>query len=92
MYIAVKIKSGTGGYSDYDGIDYPVAKIECNNQEAIIPRIGETLTLNGLHGPSDTEYHDYLVRDVRYLYDRAEDKHVYVDVYVVPIGELNLPN
>lgn len=90
MNISIKIKSGTGGYFDYDGCPYLIKTIKVPNFP--IPRIGETLELyepnddgkQNRTGQTLCEYHQYLVTDVRYWIN--DDNNFGTDVYVVPIG------
>ena len=90
MTISIYIKSGTGGYSDYDGCDMLVKELK--NSNFPIPRIHETIEILE---PNDTkktnqagevlkEYHQYLVTDVRYWI--IDEKKNGVSVYVLPIG------
>ena len=87
MDISVNIKSGTGGYFDYDGCDLCVIK----NDNLPIPRIGEVLEILEDNDKKTTnskgvilkEYHQYLVTDVHY-YIVNDDYDV--TIYVVPIG------
>ena len=89
MNISVCIKSGTGGYYDYDGCDLCLKKIEYENFP--IPRIGETIEIleendekrTNYKGEVLKEFHQYLVRDVRYW---MADNTYGVTIYVVPIG------
>ena len=90
MIIDVYVKSGTGGYSDYDGVDRSIIQIE--NDTFPIPRIGESIEVlekndKGLTDGSGNvckEYHQYLVTDVRYwIVDSNKNG---VSIYVVPIG------
>lgn len=89
MNISINIKSGTGGYYDYDGCDLCIKKIKDDNFP--IPRIGESMDIlekndaerQNPNGKFFKEYHQYLVTDVRCLID--ENSHG-VTVYVVPIG------
>ena len=85
----ILIKSGTGNYSDYDGCDMLVKRIEDNTFP--IPRIGESIEIledNDQKRTNDKgvilkEYHQYFVTDVHYWIN--ENAHG-VMVYVVPIG------
>lgn len=89
MNISIYIKSGTGGYFDYDGCDLRVASIEKENFP--IPRIGESIDVledddkkrTNLKGEIIKKYHQYLVTDVHYWI--SDDNHG-VAIYVVPIG------
>ena len=89
MNIAIKIKSGTGGYYDYSGCDWLKKEIEDDNFP--IPRIGETIEILEDNDKKETNhlgtiskvYHEYLVTDVRYWI--GENKQG-VSIYVVPIG------
>lgn len=89
MDISVNIKSGTGGWIDYDGCDFCVTRITYENFP--IPRIGEILALMedndkgnaNSKGEILKEYHEYLVTDVRYW---IGNNSYGVTIYVVPIG------
>lgn len=89
MTISINIKSGTGGYYDYDGCDMHIKNVSTNNFP--IPRIGETIEIledndkkrMNAKGEILKEYHDYLVTDVKY---RIIPNGNYVEVYVIPIG------
>ena len=89
MNISINIKSGTGGYADYDGCDLCVAEITHENFP--IPRIGEILELledndkriANSNGVILKEYHQYLVANVHYW---IANNDYGVIVYVVPIG------
>ena len=94
MTIDVLIKSGTGGYYDYDGCSFRVLTIKDN--EFPIPRIGETISImencdDGRKNQNNEilqEYHDYLITDVKYWFawDKDDKSKKGVEVYVVPIG------
>lgn len=85
----ILVKNGTGNYSEYDGCDFLVKRIE--NDKFPIPRIGETIQIledndekqTNSNGVIFQEYHDYLVRDVVYW---VADNNYGVNVYVIPIG------
>lgn len=89
MTISINVKSGTGGYYDYDGCDLRLKKME--NSDFPIPRIGESIEIwedNDKKRTNDKgiilkTYHQYLVSDVRYWI--ADEKYG-VTVYVIPIG------
>ena len=89
MNISVNIKSGTGGYYDYDDCDLCIRKIKYEN--FLIPRIGESIDIledndkkkTSSKGDVLKEYHQYLVRDIRYW---VNDNDYGVTIYVVPIG------
>ena len=89
MNISICVKSGTGGYYDYDGCDLIIKEID--NSSFPIPRINETIEIleNNDKGHTNSkgeilkEYHEYLVRDVRYW---ISDSCHSIKVYVVPIG------
>lgn len=89
MDISISIKSGTGGYYDYDGCDLCVTNIE--NENFPIPRIGETIDVledndkkrKNFDGKIIREYHQYLVTNVCYC---ISDNDYDVTIYVVPIG------
>ena len=89
MVISINVKSGTGGYSDYDGCDLCIKEIESENFP--IPRIGESLDImedNDRKRTNDKgkilqEFHTYLVTDVRYW---LCDDDYGVTIYVIPIG------
>ena len=89
MNMTINIKSGTGGYYDYDGCDLCVKEITCENFP--IPRIGESIEVSedndknqiNSKGKILKEFHQYLVNDVRYW---ISDNNYGVTVYVVPIG------
>ena len=91
MTISIYIKSGTGGYSDYDGCDRLVKEIEDANFP--IPRIHESLEIlepnddkiiNPNTGEIAKTYYQYLVIDVHYWV--GHNDRYGVNVYVVPIG------
>ena len=90
MNISILIKSGTGGYFDECGCDMCLMDIE--NPNFPIPRIGETIEIleNNDKGRTNTkgeitkEYHDYLIRDIRYWV--MNENSYGVKIYVVPIG------
>lgn len=85
MELSINIKSGTGGYADYDGCDMIIKRITSAN--LYVPRIGETIkiftdckTCADNLAPTVIEYK---VIDVVYdIYSENCD----VIVYVVPIG------
>ena len=89
MNISINIKSGTGGYYDYDGCDLCIKEIK--NDKFPIPRIGESIDIceendekrTNSKGKILNEYHQYLVTDVHYW---ISDNAYGVVVYVVPIG------
>lgn len=89
MNISVNIKSGTGGYYDYDDCDLCIRNIKYENFP--IPRIGESIDILedndrkkvNLKGDILKEYHQYLVRDIRYW---VNDSDYGVTIYVVPVG------
>ena len=89
MNISVEIKSGTGGYYDYDGCSMQVAKI--TQKDFPIPRVGETLSVledddkkrTNVKGEVFKEYHDYLVTEVFYW---IANNSYGVTIYVIPIG------
>lgn len=89
MNISICVKSGTGGYYDYDGCDLIIKEID--NAYFPIPRINETIEIleNNYKGHTNSkgeilkEYHEYLVRDVRYLINNSYHS---VKIYVIPIG------
>lgn len=90
MTISIYIKSGTGGYSDYDGCDRLVK--EFKNSKFPIPRINESIEIlepndakrTNQNGEVLKEYHQYLVTDVRYWI--IDEERNGVSIYVVPIG------
>lgn len=80
MSILINIKSGTGGYYNYDGCDLCLREIK--NKDFPIPRIGESIDI--LENDDNLkEYHQYLVSDVRYW---IADNSYGVTIYVLPIG------
>ena len=89
MYISVEIKSGTGGYYDYDGCSMEVTKI--THKDFPIPRVGETLSLledndkkrTNVKGEILKEYHDYLITEISYW---IANNNYGVTIYVIPIG------
>lgn len=89
MNISVEIKSGTGGYYDYDGCSMQVVKI--TQKDFPIPRVGETLSVledndkkrTNVKGEVLKEYHDYLVTEVFYW---IANNNYGVTIYVIPIG------
>ena len=89
MDISINIKSGTGGWIDYDGCDFCVAKIAHENFP--IPRVGETLELfedndkgtTNSKGEILKERHQYLVTNIHYW---VHNDNYGVTIYVVPIG------
>lgn len=89
MTISINVKSGTGGYYDYDGCDLRLKKME--NSNFPIPRIGESIEIWEDDDKKRTNdkgiilktYHQYLVSDVRYW---IIDEKYGVTVYVIPIG------
>lgn len=89
MTISINVKSGTGGYYDYDGCDLRLKKME--NSNFPIPRIGESIEIWEDDDKKRTNdkgiilktYHQYLVSDVRYW---ITDEKYGVTVYVIPIG------
>lgn len=89
MNISINIKSGTGGYYDYDNCDLCIKEIK--DDKFPIPRIGESIDIlekndaerKLQNGEFFKEYHQYLVSDVRYW---ISDNTYGVTVYVVPIG------
>ena len=89
MIISINIKSGTGGYYDYDGCDLCLKKIE--NENFPIPRIGESIDILEDNDKKKTNsrgdvfkiYHQYLVSDIRYW---ISDNSYGVTIYVLPIG------
>jgi hypothetical protein len=89
MNISINIKSGTGGYDEYDGCDFCVKKIEYENFP--IPRIGESIDIRedndkkiaNIKGEILKEYHEYLVTNVHYW---IADNSYGVTIYVVPVG------
>lgn len=89
MNIEILVKSGTGGYYDYDNCDKLIKEIDYENFP--IPRIGEYLDIweendkkskNG-NGEIIKEYHEYLVTNIRYW---LNDTKMGVFIYVIPIG------
>lgn len=90
MTISIYIKSGTGGYYDYDNCDRLVK--EFKNSKFPIPRINESIDIFEPNDAKKTnqkgevlkEYHQYLVTDVRYWIFNEERNGV--SIYVVPIG------
>lgn len=89
MNISINVKSGTGGYYDYEGCDCCIKEIKDDNFP--IPRIGESIDIledndsgrkNG-KGELFQEFHLYEVKDVRYWIGTTKYG---VTVYVVPIG------
>ena len=91
MIISINIKSGTGGYFDYDGCDLCVTEIDDKNFP--IPRIGESIEIaedndkkiTNAAGRVLQEFHQYLVNDICYW---VNDKNYGVTIYVVPIGRM----
>lgn len=89
MDISVNIKSGTGGWADYDGCDFCVTKIAYKNFP--IPRVGEVLEIfenndkgiTNSNGAVLKEPHQYLVINIHYW---ISDGNYGVTIYVVPIG------
>ena len=89
MMMSVYVKSGTGGYSDYDGCDLLVKVIPTDTIP--VPRIGESIDIlednddkkTNAKGEILKEYHSYLVTDVHYW---VCDNSGGISVYVVPIG------
>jgi hypothetical protein len=89
MNISINIKSGTGGYYNYDNCDLCVKKITYENFP--IPRVGEILELledndkriTNSNGVILKEYHQYLVNNVNYW---ISNNDYGVTIYVVPIG------
>lgn len=89
MNISINIKSGTGGYNDYDGCDFCIKEI--TDDKFPIPRIGESIDIleendknaTNYKGEILKEFHQYLVADVRYW---LSGNKYGVTVYVVPIG------
>lgn len=89
MIISINIKSGTGGYYDYDGCDLCLKKIE--NENFPIPRIGESIDILEDNDKKKTNssgdifkiYHQYLVNDIRYW---ISDNSYGATIYVLPIG------
>ena len=89
MNISINIKSGTGGYYNYDGCDLCLSEIK--NENFPIPRIGESIDILENNDKKKTnskgdilkEYHQYLVSDVRYW---IADNSYGVTIYVLPIG------
>lgn len=89
MNISINIKSGTGGYYDYDGCELCMAEVKHENFP--IPRIGESIDIledndekkTNYKGEVLKEYHQYLVNDVRYW---ISNNNYGVTIYVLPIG------
>lgn len=89
MNISINIKSGTGGYYDYDGCDLCLK--EMTHENFPIPRIGETIDIledndnktTNSRGEVLKVLHQYLVNDVNYW---ISDNAYGVTIYVVPIG------
>lgn len=89
MNISINIKSGTGGYFDYDGCDLCLKEIE--NENFPIPRIGESIDILEDNDKKETNskgnvfkvYHQYLVSDIHYW---ISDSSYGVTIYVLPIG------
>lgn len=89
MNISINIKSGTGGYYDYDSCDLCIKEIKDDNFP--IPRIGESIDIlekndaerKFQNGKFLKELHQYLVTDVHYW---MNENNYGVTVYVVPIG------
>lgn len=75
----ISIKSGTGGWYDYDGCDKCVAKLETH----FLPRVGETIQILTKDENKKSNYISYLIRDVNYWYI-DKDKNG-INVYVIPI-------
>lgn len=75
----VMIKSGTGGWYDYDNCDKFVAKLETH----FLPRVGETIQVHTKDKDEKSYYIKYLVRDIDYWYI-DKDKNG-INVYVIPI-------
>ena len=81
MKISVNIKSGTGGYLDYDGCDLLVEKLEV----AETPRVGDTITIN----KEGKTLASYLVRGVNRHYNIPKENGSWkygehITVYVIP--------
>ena len=88
--ISILVKSGTGGYYDYDNCDLRLKTIEYD--DFTIPRIGETIRIledndsgriSEITKEPVQEMHKYLVRDIEHWI--ADENHG-IDIYVVPIG------
>lgn len=89
----VSIKSGTGGWSDYDGCDYTFGEITT----PCLPRIGETIMIlrdseeiNPTNKKPYQQYTRFLVRDIEHYYipadkTRNQKSTSGITVYVVPI-------
>lgn len=81
MKFNVNIKSGTGGWADYDGCDKRVAQIESDS----LPCIGDILHIHR-EGDSNREY---LVTQVHRIYTIPKEDGQWrygesVTVYVIP--------
>lgn len=89
MDISIYVKSGTGGYNDYDDCDLLLKRLSTDIFP--IPRIGESIDILEDNDEKKTnpdgailqEFHEYLVTDVRYWINGDNGG---VSVYVVPIG------
>ena len=84
----VIVKSGTGGWSDYDNNGYLVKQ---DMTTPYIPRQGEVLSIqretkkiNELTNKPYKEFVNFLVREVEYWY--IDKEHNGITIYVVPIS------
>ena len=90
MKIQFKVKSGTGGYFDYEACDLLLATVSM----AVVPRVHEKIEIiedndagrKNASGQVLQEPHEYLVTDVIYCLGDGYGEGRAVKVYVVPIG------
>lgn len=81
MKVYVCIKSGTGGYSDYDNCDLHIQTLEVSET----PRVGDTISINCSNKPIKS----YLVREVNRHYNIPEENESwdgceFITAYVIP--------
>ena len=81
MKISVNVKSGTGGWYDYEGCDKNI--IDLNTE--FIPRVGDILDI----AKEGEKMMSYLVREVNIHYNipKENGKWIYgefITVYVIP--------
>lgn len=80
MYeISINIKSGIGGYEDYDGCDLCVETVYLD----VVPRKDEIFILQ-----KRGNTHKFLISDVIYSYG-WESKRTWYTLYVIPIDGKN---
>lgn len=90
MKIQFKVKSGTGGYFDYEACDLLLKTVRMG----VVPRIYEKVEIiedndagrKNESGQVLQESHEYLVTDVIYCLGTGYGEDREVKVYVVPIG------